>query len=148
MNLNRRAFFVILMAVVCIGQPAFAQQTTPANADQVFVPLPDDIDCILGNATTTATAVNDPMKGLVLVHTVDVVETVTCHITGNSPTQAKEISLASSKVSIDWMLRTKDFGDFKLSVRVGTSNGATYFKNIDIAIRRDKLQSFRDFLQQ
>jgi hypothetical protein len=147
MNLKRSVLIVIVLAVICIGQQVIAQETTPVNADQVFVPLPDDIDCTLGKVTITHTAVNDPVKGLVLVNSVDIVEVVTCHITGNSSARVKDIPLASTKVT-DGMLRTKDFGDLKLSVNMGTSNGVPYFKSISKAIRPDKLQSFRAFLEK
>jgi hypothetical protein len=43
------------------------------------------------------------------------------------------------------MLRTRDFGELKLG---DDPDGVAWGNNIKIAIRRDKLQSFRDFLQK
>jgi hypothetical protein len=79
-------------------------------------------------------------KNGVMVTNVNSVEQVTCQITGNSPGTEKEIPLASTKV-VNGMLPTKSFGDLRLKTE-SISSGVT------IAIRRDKLQSFRAFLQK
>jgi hypothetical protein len=140
MNLKRSGLLVILLAVICMGQHAFAQKTTPPNPSAVFVPMPDDIQCILhGTNTVTATQTG-------LVWSVDSVDTVSCSITGDSSVK-KAIPLDSIKVTAG-MLRTKDFGELKVGIIVDTSQGVPRFGSYSIDVRRDKLQSFRDFLQK
>jgi hypothetical protein len=79
-------------------------------------------------------------KNGVMVTNVNSVEQVTCQIAGNSPGTEKEIPLAATKV-VNGMLPTKSFGNLKLKTE-SINTGVT------IAVRRDKLQSLRDFLQK
>jgi hypothetical protein len=136
-NLKKSAFFVVLLAVVCIDQQVFAQKTIPANAAPVFVPLPDDIHCSLHNLMSDYSFGENRLQGKTLVS----VKKVTCQITGNSPGQEKEIPLASTEITLG-MLPTKDFGALKLSTENRMDSGVT------TSIRRDKLQSFRAFLEK
>jgi hypothetical protein len=136
MSLKRSTLFFALLAVVCMSQQVFAQKTTPTSAAPVFVQMPDDIHCLLHNLNFVMSF----GKNGVMVTNVNSVEQVTCQITGNSPGTEKEIPLASTKV-VNGMLPTKSFGDLRLKTE-SISSGVT------IAIRRDKLQSFRAFLQK
>jgi hypothetical protein len=178
MNLKRSAFFVILLAVVCIGLQSCAKKTTPANAvpeakkttpanaapevknttsanaAPVFVPMPDDIKCKMFGVNYSTVITADGSKAST---TFSLVKKVTCHKTAESNftkvsrnvyirhlvTQEKEIPLASTKVT-DGMLPTIDFGELELTCK--TENQPDL--GVRIAIRRDKLQSFRDYLQK
>ncbi len=135
-SLKRSALFFVPLAVVFISQQAFAQKTTPANAAPVYIQMPDDIHCFLHNLNFVMSF----GKNGVLATNVNSVEQVTCQITGNSPGTEKEIPLTSTKV-VNGMLPTKSFGNLKLKTE-SINTGVT------IAVRRDKLQSFRAFLQK
>jgi hypothetical protein len=146
MSLKRSALFVVLLAVVCISQRVFAQKTTPANAAPVYVPMPADIQCYIVSggdrfeAGTPRTPPGQNDDSVVLL----AVQEVGCHIAGKGNSDNKKIPLASTQVT-DRMLRTRDFGELKLG---DDPDGVAWGNNIKIAIRRDKLQSFRDFLQK
>ena len=146
MSLKRSAIFVVLLAVVCISQQVSAQKTTSANAAPVFVPMPADIQCYIVSGGTrfetgnTRTPPGENDDSVVLL----AVQEVACHIVGKSSSGEKKIPLASTEVT-DGMLRTRDFGDLKLG---DTPEGVASGSSVSIAIRRDKLQSFRDFLQK
>jgi len=137
MNLKRSVLFVILLAVVCIGQQVVAQKTIPVNAAPVFVPLPDDIHCFMHDLMSkySFNTNHESVKTLVSVGKV------TCQITGSNSEQEKEIPLATTEIT-HGMLPTKDFGALMLSTENRPGAGVT------TSIRRDKLQSFRAFLQK
>jgi hypothetical protein len=136
MNLKASALFLVLLAVVCIGQQVAAQKAASANAAPAFVPMPDDIHCSFHNLNFVMSF----GKNGTMVTNVNSVEQVTCQITGNSPGTEKEVPLTSTKV-VNGMLPTKSFGDMKLKTE-SISSGVT------VSIRHDKLQSFRAFLQK
>jgi hypothetical protein len=151
MNVKRSVLFVILLAVVSIGQQACtkkttpanavpeAKNTTPANAAPVFVPMPDDIQCSMRDFVTRYTVGKDSMG---VTATFSSVKKVTCWITGNNHGRKKEIDLVSTEIN-NGMLSTKEFGQMKLEApNIGTNNVVT------ISIQQDKLQTFRAFLQQ
>ncbi len=138
MSVKMSALFGILLVGILIGQPAFAQKTTPANTAPVFIPMPKDIQCdVQGMSFRSVVGENGQM-----VNTDGSVDKVICWITSNSPEQKKEIPLASTAIT-GGMLPTKDFGKLKVTP-VNNINSA----GLSIAIRRDKLQSFRAFLQK
>ena len=143
MSLKRSALFVVLLAVVCMSQQVVAQNAAAENRAPVFVPMPADVQCHIVSGGTRFDAgsprtpsVNDDSVVLLAV------QKFSCHIAGKSNSGDKEIPLASTEVS-DGLLRTRDFGELKLGDE-GVASGS----NISIAIRRDKLQSFRDFLEK
>jgi hypothetical protein len=136
MSLKLSAFLVVMLAIICLGQQSLAQKTTPVSTHPVFVPMPDDIQCWMeGVQSQFSFGANGETEG-----TVVSVREVICQIAGQSP-PGKEIPLASTEVT-HGMLSTKDFGGWKLTRGKDPSSG------IKIAIRRDKLQSFRAFLQK
>ena len=146
MSLKRSTLFVVLLAVACIGRHVLAQKTTPANSAPVFVPMPADIQCYIvsggdrfeARGMPTPSGQNDDSVVLLAV------QELVCHIAGKGNSDNKKISLASTQVT-DRMLRTRDFGELKLG---DDPDGVAWGNSIRIAIRRDKLQSFRDFLQK
>ncbi len=146
MSLKRGALFVVVLAVVCISPKVFAHKTTPANAAPVFVPIPADIHCYIvsggerfeAGSTPTPSGANE--DSVVLLR----VQELGCHIAGKSNSGDKKIPLASTKVT-DGVLETKDFGELKLG---DTPDGVIPGNFVRIAIRCDKLQSFRDFLEK
>jgi hypothetical protein len=144
MSLKRSALFVVALAVVCMSQQVVAQNAASENRAPVFVPMPADVQChILSGGTLfeagspRTPSVNDDSVVLLAVQKFG------CHVIGKSDSVDKEIPLASTDVS-DGLLRTRDFGELKLGDDEGVSSG----NNIIIAIRPDKLQSFRDFLEK
>ena len=146
MNPKRSALIVVVLGGVCISQQVFAQKTTPANAAPVYVPMPADIQCYIVSGGDRFEARGTPAPSgqnedsVVLL----AVQEVGCHIAGKSNSGDKKILLASNQIT-DRMLRTKDFGELKLG---DDPDGVAWGNNVKIAIRRDKLQSFRDFLQK
>jgi len=147
MSPKRSALFVIVLALFGISQQTFAQKTTPTNAAPVFVTIPADIQCYIVSGATRFEAGNTPPPpiwgtddSVVLL----VVQELGCHIAGKSNSDDKKIALASTEVT-DGMLRTKDFGELRLGDGPG---GVASGNGIRIAIRSDKLQAFRNFLQK
>ena len=144
MSLKRSVLFVVLLAVVCMGQQVVAQNAASANRAPVFVPIPADVQCYIVSGGTRFAAGSPRTPGenddsVVLL----AVQKLGCHIAGKSNSGDKDIHLASTAVS-DGLLRTRDFGELKLGDEGGVASGS----NISIAIRRDKLQPFRDFLDK
>jgi hypothetical protein len=147
MSLNKCALFAVVLAVVCIGPQAFAQNTMTTYTARVFVTMPADIQCYIVSGDNRFEAGNAPPpppwgteNSVVLLS----IQEVGCRIAGASNSVDKKIPLASTEVT-NGMLRTKDFGEFKLGDGPdGVASGST----IRIAIRSDKLQSFRAFLQK
>jgi len=138
MSVKMSALFGILLVGILIGQPAVAQKTTPANTAPVFISMPKDIQCdVQGMSFRSVVGENGQM-----VNTDGSVDTVICWITSNSPEQKKEIPLASTAIT-GGMLPTKDFGKLKVTPANNINSAG-----LSIAIRRDKLQSFREFLQK
>ena len=136
MNVKRSVIFVLLLALGCIGQQAFAQQGTPANQGSEFVPLPNDFRC------SVDTTINYANRNGELVTTIASAKKLTCQIIGKNHGRKKQIDLVSTEVT-GGMLSTKDFGQMKLEVYgSGTNTGVT------IAIHRDELQSLREFLEK
>jgi hypothetical protein len=146
MSLKGSALIVVVLGVVCISQRVFAQKTTPANAAPVYVPMPADIQCYMASGGDRFEARGTPAPSgqnedsVVLL----AVQELGCHIADKGNSGDKKIPLASTQIT-DRMLRTKDFGELKLG---DDPDGVAWGNNVKIAIRRDKLQSFRDFLQK
>jgi hypothetical protein len=134
----------LIRALGCVGLmalTAFSQgqtRTAPKKAPSAFVPLPKDIQCAVQGMSFRSTVGNNGE----LVNTGGSVEGLTCKMVGTAPTQEKEVPLAATEIS-NGMLPTKDFGNFKLTP-VNDINSTV----IGISIRRDKLPSFREFLQK
>lgn len=144
MSLKQSVLFVVLLAVACMTQQVVAQNAGSANQAPVFVPMPADVQCFIVSGGTRfeagrprAPSVNDDSVVLLAVQKFG------CHIAGKSDSGDKEVPLASTRVS-DGLLRTREFGELKL----GDDEGVSWGNNISIAIPRDKLQSFRDFLEK
>jgi len=145
MSPKKSALFVVVLTVFFVGQQAFAQKTTPADAAPVFVTMPADIQCYIVSGGTRFEAGNTPPPresgdSVVLL----AVQELGCHIAGKNNSGDKKILLASTEVD-DGILQTKDFGELRLGDApdwVASSSG------VRIAIRRDKLQSFRNFLEK
>jgi hypothetical protein len=139
MNVKRIVLFVILLAVICIGQQAVAQHTTPSNPGSEFVPLTGVVLC---NLTDIRMAISN--QNGELVTTLSSVKKVTCQITGKNHGRKKEISLLSTEIT-NGMLSTREFGLMKLEAHGSGSNPAAA---ITISVRPEMLQSIRDFLQK
>jgi hypothetical protein len=147
MSPKRSALFVVALAVVCISQQAFAQKTASTFTTPVFVVMPADIQCYIVSGDTRYEAGNIPPpppwgtdNSVVLM----VVQEVGCHIAGSSNSVDKKIPLASTDVN-GGMLQTKGFGELRLG---DGPDGVASGTGIRIALRSDKLQSFRTFLQK
>ena len=138
MTLKKSALFGVLLARALIGQQAYAQPTTPPKATPVLVPMPKDIQCELSGMSSRSVVGANAQ----LTETSGSVDGVTCWITGKTPEQKKEVSLASNGITRG-MLTTKDFGKWKVTPQNSMSSSG-----LSIAIRRDKLPSFRAFLQK
>jgi hypothetical protein len=138
MNVKISALSGVLLASMLSGQQALAQQATPAKAAPVFVPLPKDIQCTV-QGMSFRSVVGD--KGQ-LINTDGSVDGLTCWVAGKTPEQKNEIPLASTEITRG-MLPTRDFGKLKI-----TPTNNINSVGVSIAIRRDKLQSFRAFLQK
>jgi hypothetical protein len=104
-----------------------------------FVTLPQDIQYLLHDATTTFGFVNGELKGK-----LSSVKAITCHI-DDSP--EKDIPLVG--IQPDGTLLTKDFGKLKIymknEVDPVTSRGSVVVEHIEI--QSDMLKSLREFLQ-
>lgn len=129
---------VLLCLSAIIGQQANAQSTAPVKAAPVFVPMPKDIQCELsGMSFRSAVGANaQPTE------TSGSVDGVACWITGKTPEQKKDVSLASNDITRG-MLTTKDFGKWKV-----TPLNSVNSSGLSIAIRHDNLPSLRAFLQK
>ncbi len=101
----------------------------PVSTTPVFVPLPADINCtghdLMSSGRGGTGWAPQSIGGL------------TCWISGASTAQNKEVPLSSGEIA-NGMLATVSFGDLKVTMQG---------MEINIAIRQDKLQSFRQFLQ-
>jgi hypothetical protein len=137
MSLKLNAFLAVMLATICFGcsrHQNVAQNTTPESTPPVFVPMPDDIQCGFHDATREMHF----DKSGDMVGAVVSVKKVTCQIAGQN---SKEIPLASTDVT-DGLLSTKDFSEWKLTTGSGPSSA------ISIAMRGEKLQSFKAYLQK
>ena len=147
MSPKRCALFVAVLAVICISQQALAQKITPVKAPPVFVTMPADIHCYIvsgGSRFEAGDTPPPPLWGTEDSIVLLVVQEIGCHIAGKSNATDKTIPLASTEVT-DGLLRTKDFGELRLG---DGPDGVASGNSIRIAIRRDKLQAFRAFLDK
>jgi len=103
----------------------------------VFVPVPEDVQCSVQGMYQLA---DIGPKGEVS-KTRGSVKGITCWIVGSTPKHKRDVPLASTSIT-DGMLPTKDFGDFQI-----TPTNNIYSSAVGIAVRRSKLQPFREFLQ-
>lgn len=153
---RRLRTLLIVVAVIANRGPASAQtdagqkvassapaapKTAAGKSSAVvprFVPMPKDIQCELhGVSYMSVVGANGQMN-----NTSGSVDGVTCWILGKSPEQKKDIPIVSSTIT-DGILKTKDFGNLKLSPTNNISSAAT-----GMAIRSDKVQLLRTFLAQ
>jgi hypothetical protein len=108
--------------------PAFAQKAAPG-----FVSMPSDISCsIKGMSFMAMVGANGQ-----LVQTDGSANGMTCALTGKS---AKDIALASHSIK-DGRLPTKEFGNLQIDPTNNLNSTSVY-----IAISKDKLKAFRDYL--
>lgn len=138
MTLKKSALFGVLLASTLISQQAYAQSTTPAKAAPVLVPMPKDIQCELSGMSFRSVVGANAQ----LTETSGSVDGVTCWITGKTPEQKKDVSLASNDITRG-MLTTKDFGKWKVMPQNSINSSG-----LSISVRRDKLPSLRAFLQK
>jgi hypothetical protein len=134
------ALLGVLLASIFVGQQVYAQKTTPATATAapLFVPMPKDIQCELSGMSFRSVVGANAQ----LTETSGSVDGVTCWITGKTPEQKKDVPLASTEITRG-IISTKDFGKLRI-----TPVNSIYSAAVSIAIRRDKLPSFRAFLQK
>src|ERR1022692_2517631 len=117
------ALFGVLLASTVIGQQAYAQKTAPTSTAPVFVPMPKDIQCELSGMSF------QPVVGAnaQLSNRSGSVDGVTCWVTGKTPEQKKDVSLASNDITRG-MTTTKDFGKWKV-----TPQNSIYSSGLSIA---------------
>jgi hypothetical protein len=95
-----------------------------------FVPLPNDMRCMLSNVTTKMQVANGALR---YDYTV---EGIGCQVADGPE---KSVPLAGTKF-VDGILHTKDYGDFKITIG---HDQPTFFE-----VERGKLQALRQFLQR
>ncbi len=103
-----------------------------------MVPIPDDIRC----SHEGYHYVQGVGRNGETLNTNGGVEGVSCWILGKRPGQKKEIPLASTEIA-GGMLATKQFGNLQITFENNIQSDGFY-----MAIGRDKVESFRDYLQK
>jgi peptidyl-prolyl cis-trans isomerase C len=107
-----------------------------------YVSLPDDIRCAVQELQFSGTSkTTGRIEGSQLGDMNGSVAGVKCGKAGGS--KVKDIPLAATALT-GGMLPTKDFGNVQIIMVMSLKNGS----RIDVAIGKDKLQSFREYVQK
>jgi hypothetical protein len=121
------------MACVLTMAGMVSAQSQGKLSAPVFVPLPSDVQCAFSGMNFGGTASGgwgiQSVKGL------------TCWTTGKAAGPMKQIPLAATTIQ-DGMLATRGFGNLRLALSESDPKGG-----LSISIRRDKLKTLREFLQ-
>jgi hypothetical protein len=136
-TLGMAATCAALLASVLASPQAIAEQTAHGNTVPVFVPLPKDVQCEADGISIRTAAGQNARSAKISGSVMG----LTCWIIGKTPERRVQVPLGSTDIA-EGLLATKDFGKLQITSAGGVSG------RINIAIRLDRSQSLRTFVQR